>query len=104
MVFKVLTQKGAEEWDSVSISWEPWHEERPIIKARVITPDYAVHELDAKTITDAPAREDDSSLYSDRLVLRAPLPAIAPGSVVEEEFVLPEDTLSSVQAQCSAFF
>ena len=74
----------------MSLNWEPWHEERPTIKVRVITPDYAVHELDPKTVTDASAREDASNLYSDRRVLRAPLPAIAPGSVVEEEFVVQE--------------
>jgi hypothetical protein len=91
MVFKVLTQKGAEGWDSVSVSWEPWHEQRPTIRARVVTPDYIVHELDSKTITDAPARQDESDLYSDRRTLRAPLPAIAPGSVVEEEFVTQDD-------------
>ncbi|MGA9039904.1 MAG: DUF3857 domain-containing protein [Terriglobales bacterium] len=90
MVFKVLTQRGADEWADVSLNWEPWHEERPTIKVRVITPDYAVHELDPKTVTDASAREDASNLYSDRRVLRAPLPAIAPGSVVEEEFVVQE--------------
>jgi hypothetical protein len=54
-VFKVLTQKGVEGWDRVSVDWAPWREERPIIRARVITPDYAVHALDHKTITDAPA-------------------------------------------------
>jgi tetratricopeptide (TPR) repeat protein/transglutaminase-like putative cysteine protease len=87
-VFKVLTQKGVEGWDRISVGWQPWNGERPIIRARVITPDYAVHGLDPKTITDAPAGGEDSNLYTDRRVVKAPLPAIAPGSVVEEEFVL----------------
>jgi hypothetical protein len=39
IVFKVVTQKGAESWADISWNWEPWHEERPILKARVITPD-----------------------------------------------------------------
>ena len=85
IVYKVLTQKGADDWDSLSLGWEPWHEERPVIRARVITPDFTVHELDPKAIADAPAREDSANVYSDRRVLRTPLPAIAPGSVVEEE-------------------
>ena len=37
-VYKVLTQKGAEGWDSLAIGWEPWHEARPAIRARVIAP------------------------------------------------------------------
>jgi tetratricopeptide (TPR) repeat protein/transglutaminase-like putative cysteine protease len=87
MVYKVVAQKGVEGSDSISVNWEPWHEDRPTIRARVITPDFVVHELDPKTISDAPAREDQSNLYSDQRVVRAPLPAIAPGSVVEREIV-----------------
>jgi tetratricopeptide (TPR) repeat protein/transglutaminase-like putative cysteine protease len=85
-VYKVLTQKGAENWDSLSAGWEPWHESRPIIHARVISPDFTVHALDPATITEAPARGGDYKTYSDGKTLRVPLPAIAPGAVVEEEF------------------
>jgi len=88
LVYKVLTQKGAEGWGSVSVDWEPWHQERPTIKVRVITPDYVVHELDLRTVTDAPVEDDDADIYSDRRVIRAPLPAIAPGSVVEQEIAI----------------
>jgi len=89
-LYKILTQKGAEGWGDISSSWEPWHEEHPILRARVITPDSAVHALDSKTITDAPAKENVDNVFSDRRVLRAPLPAIAPGSLVEEELVSTE--------------
>ena len=85
-VYKVLTQKGAEGWDSLSVGWEPWHEARPVIRARVIAPDFTVHTLDPSTITEAPARGGDYKTYSDGKRLRAPLPAIAPGVVVEEEY------------------
>ena len=86
-VYKVLTQKGAEGWDYLSVGWEPWHEARPSIRARVITPDFSSHELDPYTITEAPARGGDYKMYSDGKRLHAPFPAIAPGVVVEEEFV-----------------
>jgi transglutaminase-like putative cysteine protease len=89
-LYKILTQRGTEGWGDISISWGPWHEERPDLRARVITPDGTVHTLDAKTITDAPARENADNVFSDRRVLRAPLPAIAPGSLVEEELVSTE--------------
>ncbi len=87
LLFKVVTQKGAEDWADMSLDWEPWHEERPTMKARVITSDTVEHTLDPKTIADAPAREGDNKIYSDRRVLRAPLPAIAAGAIVEEEFI-----------------
>jgi transglutaminase-like putative cysteine protease/Flp pilus assembly protein TadD len=89
-LYKVLTQRGAEGWGDISSSWEPWHEERPELRVRVITADGAVHTLDVNTITDAPARENSDNVFSDRRVLRAPLPAVAPGSLVEEELVSTE--------------
>ena len=86
IIYKVLTQKGAEGWDSLSVGWEPWHEARPVIRARVIAPDFTVHELDPNTMTEAPARGGDYKIYSDGKRLHAPFPAIAPGVVVEEEY------------------
>ena len=91
--YKVLTAKGAERWSSLSIPWRPWSGHRPRIRARVITPDSVVHELDEKTINDSPARAEDNNLFSDVHVLRAPLPAIAEGSLVEEELVSDESAL-----------
>ena len=73
VIYKVLTQRGAEGWDSLAIGWEPWHEARPIIRARVIAPDFTVHILDPNTITEAPARGGDYKIYSDGKRLRAPL-------------------------------
>jgi transglutaminase-like putative cysteine protease/Flp pilus assembly protein TadD len=86
-IYKVLTEKGAEGWDSTSVSWEPWHEARPTIRVRVIAPDFTEHTLDPKSINEAPARGGDYKIYSDGKTLRAPFPAIAPGVVVEEEFI-----------------
>ena len=90
-IYKVLTQKGAEGWDALAVGWEPWHEARPDIRARVIAPDFTVHSLDPKSITEEPARGGDYKTYSDGKTLRAPLPAIAAGVVVEEEYVEHED-------------
>ncbi|HEU5351497.1 MAG TPA: DUF3857 domain-containing protein [Terracidiphilus sp.] len=90
VVYKILTQKGAEGWDSASIGWEPWHQQRPGIKVRVIAPDGTVHMLDPNQITEGPARDGDYKSYGDGKMLRAPFPAIAAGVVVEEEFVTRE--------------
>jgi len=90
LIYKVLTQRGAQSWDNIACDWEPWHQQRPVIRARVITPDFSIHELDASTVSDGPANDGDAHLYSDRRIVRAPLPAIAVGSVVEEELVIHE--------------
>ena len=92
MVYKISTQRGSEGWSSISVVWEPWHQERPKIRVRVITPDFVVHDLDLKTLTDAPAQDEESNIYSDRRVIRGPLPAVAPGSLVEQEVVVNENT------------
>lgn len=86
-LYRVLTQRGAEGWANVAASWDPWREERPTLRARVITSDNAVHALDANTVTDAPAKETEDKVFSNRRVMRAPLPAITPGALVEEEQV-----------------
>ena len=41
-LYKILTQKGAENWGDISSGWEPWHEERPTLRARVISADNVV--------------------------------------------------------------
>ncbi len=86
-LYKILTQKGAEEWDSFAVAWQPWHQARPEIRVRVITPDLAEHLLDPNTITEGPAQEGEYKMYSDAKRLRAPFPAISPGVVVEEEHI-----------------
>jgi transglutaminase-like putative cysteine protease len=90
VIFKVLTQAGVEDWAHISVPWAPWREERPAIHARVISADGEVHALDPKTVSDAAAQEDDDDTYSDRRVVRAPFPAVAIGSVIEEEILTAE--------------
>ena len=86
-VYKILTQKGAEGMDHLAVGWEPWHEARPVIRVRVITPDFVEHPLDQNAVTEAPARGGDYKLYSDGKRVHAPFPGIAPGVVVEAEYV-----------------
>ena len=86
-VYKILSAKGAEAWDSLSVGWDPWHEMRPVIRARVIEPNYTEHNLDPSAVTEEPARGGDYKTYSDGKRLRAPLPAITVGAVVEEEYL-----------------
>jgi len=86
-VYKILTADALEEWASIEQQWEPWHETKPELRARVISPDGTAHWLDSKTIADAPAAQFDDTIYSDDRVVRAPLPAVVPGSVVEYEIV-----------------
>jgi tetratricopeptide (TPR) repeat protein len=87
MIYRIDTQAGVDGWSSVAVEWEAFYQKRPEIRARVIQPNGTVTELDPKTITDTAANNADLSegTYSDDRVLTAPLPALAVGTIVEEE-------------------
>jgi hypothetical protein len=84
VLYRIRNAEVSEEWSTLEAYWQPWHQERPQLRARVIGPDGAVHSLDPATITDA-AMFPEPNLFEDARALRAPLPAIGPGAVVEQE-------------------
>jgi|CXWL01.1.fsa_nt_gi tetratricopeptide (TPR) repeat protein/transglutaminase-like putative cysteine protease len=81
-VYKILTPDGIEDWAQVEQSYLPWYQEIPRFTVRVVTPDGKERGLDPKTIADSPAAQEPE-LLDDERILRAPLPAVAVGSVVE---------------------
>jgi tetratricopeptide (TPR) repeat protein len=91
-IYRVENQRGVEDWDEVSAHWEAWHQFKPEIKARVITTDGAVHWLDDTTLNDVPVHEDAPKIYSDERTYGGPLPAIAPGAIIEEQTVVRDVT------------
>jgi tetratricopeptide (TPR) repeat protein len=90
LVYRVVTPSGAKNWASYDESWSPWYQEKPGMRARVVTPDGQALDLDPATIADSPAGSSSSNIYTDRRVLRAPLPGVAVGAIVEEETVIHE--------------
>ena len=90
-VYKVLTQNGADQWGAISDPWQPWHQDRPEIRARVIATDGSVHVLEGSTVKDASVGSIGGNVYSDSRVLQSALPAIAPGSLVEVEEIWKEN-------------
>lgn len=49
-VYRILSASAVDDWASVEQEWEPWHEGRPALRARVISPDGNEHWLDPKAI------------------------------------------------------
>jgi transglutaminase-like putative cysteine protease len=84
LVYRVDSPVGVERWAASSARWQPWHQARPEIHARVITRDGREHALDQKMLTDAGTREAGAQVYDDDHVLEGPLPAVEIGAVVEE--------------------
>lgn len=88
-IFKVLTASTARSFGPLEAEWSPWHEERPRLSARVISRDGVVHPVDPRTFDEQPVLRDDG-IHSDRRTLRAPLPGLQAGSVVEYEMSIGE--------------
>ena len=84
-VYKILTPRGVEQWDSLSSGWSPWYEDKPALRARIIVPGGRTFTLDPKTIETSGMSGEDQAVYSDRQMVRAPLPGVAVGAVVELE-------------------
>ena len=78
----IVTPDGVEGAGTVSAWWAPWYDDKPTITARVVAKDGTVHTLDPKAITEATA-DEEPDMFSDQRVLRAPLPGVAEGSIVE---------------------
>lgn len=86
LVYRVLTAAGVEHAGFAEAAWAPWYQERPVLRARVITPNGEQHELDAKHLAEVPTAQGDYVL-TDRKQIRAPLPGIRVGAIVEREIV-----------------
>lgn len=83
-VYHVADAAALESWSNLTVVWEPWHQRRPSIGARVITPDGREHVLDPATLVEEPVGSSDPAIQTDRRQLRAILPAMGVGATVEE--------------------
>jgi transglutaminase-like putative cysteine protease/tetratricopeptide (TPR) repeat protein len=83
LVYRIVSESAIESWSTIEAPWGPWYQDRPTVEARVIARDGGVHQLDAKALSEAPA-PDELEIFSDNRIIRAPLPGIAVGSVVEQ--------------------
>jgi tetratricopeptide (TPR) repeat protein/transglutaminase-like putative cysteine protease len=82
-IYRIDRSEMVHALSAVSAVWQPWHQEKPMIRARVITPDGEVHQLDNSALVDSPAFEQRPELFDDFRVVGAPLPAVSVGSLVE---------------------
>jgi len=83
IVYRVVDESAVEEWSAFSAGWSPWYEEQPKVQARVIAADGSVHQLDPKSFSKEDA-EDEPDMFTDTRLVSGPLPAVGPGSVVEQ--------------------
>ncbi|HEV7669853.1 MAG TPA: DUF3857 domain-containing protein [Thermoanaerobaculia bacterium] len=84
-IYRVLDASAIDDWAYVEEGWSPWHQLRPELRARVIGLDGTERWLDPKTIAETSSGEDSAVMFDDGKVLRAPLPAVEAGAIVEIE-------------------
>lgn len=87
-VYRVEEEWAVDGWGQVYAPWSPWFEERPEVRARVMTPDGRVRHLDPATVLEMPRESVSQEVLSDALSLRAALPGMVVGAVVEEEITI----------------
>jgi len=91
MIYRIDSPDGVERWAASTARWQPWHQAKPTIRARVITLDGQEHLIDQKLLTDAANRSSDNQVYDDSHTLEGPLPAVAIGAVIEEEITIRDE-------------
>ena len=95
-IYRVLDASEVDDWAYVEQGWSPWHQLKPELRARVIGLDGTERKLDPKTIAEVSSGEDSTILFDDGKALRAPLPAVEVGVIVEiETFVRDQRPLFS---------
>ncbi|MCA9036236.1 MAG: DUF3857 domain-containing protein [Planctomycetaceae bacterium] len=95
-IYRILTDVGVEEYSTVESEWSPWHQNRPLMKARVINSKDDEVWLTEREVFEGPVQHEDN-VFSDRRRLIAPLPAVRKGSLVETMQRI-EDTQCSFEA------
>ncbi len=102
-IYRCLTRDAFDQYGVVQASWSPWYQDRPSIRARVITPGGEVHTLDQNTIEEIQIPSGQAYVFTDAKLLRAPLPALAIGCVVETEVLTREHRPFSTAGGSSSF-
>lgn len=85
-IYRIVTRQGLEDWSHSEARWSPGYQEKPAVRARV---------LSASAVSGDPPSvrwlDPDALRFSDTggpAIARAPLPALRLGAVVEEEIVV----------------
>jgi transglutaminase-like putative cysteine protease len=84
-VMRVVDDRGVRMFGTLVVPWVSWRQERPRIRARVITRDGRAHELDGSTIADGGISHGSGQLLTDTRAISAALPGLQNDSVLEVE-------------------
>lgn len=80
-IYVITSQAGVDDWGWLSVYWAPTYQDKPTLRARVISPSGTVVDVRPDQIIEKPVPD------SVRRQLVVQLPALVVGSIVEEEVV-----------------
>ena len=83
VLFRILTEEGLDSYSAARRIYAPWHQERPEIRYRVISPGGEETWLEPRTLSESPVESSSEDIFEDRRLLEAPLPALEVGAIVE---------------------
>lgn len=89
-IYRIDDRSGLDYWASLEALWRPWYQERPVLRARICQPDGKVNILEEKDIVEGTPPGVELNVYSDERMIKAPLPAVSVGSIVEAEITIDE--------------
>lgn len=103
-VYRCLRREAFNRFGVVHAVWRPWYQARPEIRARVISPDKSIHTLDPATIEEVRVPSSDPRIFTDMVTLRAPLPSLTVGAIVETEVRVEGKTAFAKSGVCESFW
>jgi tetratricopeptide (TPR) repeat protein len=90
LLVRLRTEQAAQGWSTISAAWNPWYQQRPELRARVIGADGSEHWLEPSMLSEAADEDRHADQFYEDKVLRGPLPAIGEGSILESVQVIRE--------------
>jgi transglutaminase-like putative cysteine protease/tetratricopeptide (TPR) repeat protein len=103
LVARAVTADAARALGRLERTWSPWHQARPEVRVRVVSPGGEVAELDPATLTEQGVGGEQLDRFSDRRALVAPLPGVRAGSIIEEVTTV-RDTAPAFEGGVTARF
>lgn len=92
LIYQVRKEDGHWGWAEVSAQWDRRRQERPMVAARVISPDGRVTPFDAATLVErSTLGANPLGVYTDAVELVGPLPGLGPGAIVEAFYATSEN-------------
>ena len=89
--YRILDRSAVDSWGATQARYSPWFTKKPRFDVRVINTDAQgkeqVFTLDQALLTEEPAYPQAPEIYGDARVLRAPIPKVDVGSVVDETII-----------------